>query len=165
MSGTVSLVPHSYLVEKPPVTTYQTTIYQYDTNNRDRINMGVLSYMRERRRSYVYSLVLDEFERSGISRATLAARLGKAPEIISRWLSGPSNWTSDTESDLLFAISGAEARYTLGFPLSEQRTTVQSFPSTSCVSSPVLEAIPYDGRDSVTFYVKFDVAPAIQAIT
>lgn len=147
------------------MTIYPVTTYQFDANNRNRINAGALAYMRERHRNHVYSLVLDEFERSGINQATLAARLGKAPEIISRWLSGPGNWTLDTESDLLFAISGAEPRCALGFPLSEQSATVQSVSSTSYVTAPLLEAIPYDGRNGVEFFVVFDVATPIQANT
>lgn len=147
------------------MTTYPVTTYQFDANNRDRISAGALAYMRERHRSHVYSLVLDEFERSGINQATLAARLGKAPEIISRWLSGPGNWTLDTESDLLFAISGAEPRCALGFPLSGQSVTSRSISYTSYVTGPVLEAVPYDRGNDVIFVVTFDVAPPIQANT
>jgi hypothetical protein len=62
---------------------------------------------------------MDEFERSGISQAELARRLGKTPDIICRWLAQPTNWTIDTVSDLLFAISGGEAKYLMAYPLDQ----------------------------------------------
>jgi len=81
------------------------------------VKLGTLGYFRARNRGRVHDLVLSEFGRSGISKATLARRLKKRPEIITRLLSGPGNWTMDTFSDLLFAISGAEAEYEVGRPL------------------------------------------------
>jgi len=81
------------------------------------VTLGTLAYFRARNRSRAHQLVLDEFERAGISKATLARRLRKAPEIVTRLLSGPGNWEMDTFSDLLFAISGAEADYQVHYPL------------------------------------------------
>ena len=76
-----------------------------------------LVYMRDRNRSKLYSLVLGEFQRAGISQKELAERLGKRPEVISRWLASESNWRIDTVSDLLFAISGAAPEYSCAYPL------------------------------------------------
>jgi hypothetical protein len=87
--------------------------------DRCRLNVGELSYMRERNRARLYNLVIEEFQYSGISQAVLAGRLGKAPEVISRLLGSPGNWTQDTISDLLYAISGAEPRYDVGYPHEE----------------------------------------------
>jgi hypothetical protein len=72
--------------------------------------------MQARNRFRVHELVLEEFQRSGVSQADLARRLGKKPEVVCRWLGAPGNWTLDTISDLLFAISGAEAGYTITYP-------------------------------------------------
>lgn len=86
----------------------------------DQIPIGTLGYMRARNKHRIYSLVIDEFRRSGISQADLARRLGKTNQDgICRWLAAPGNWTLNTVSDLLFAISGAEAAYALNHPLTQ----------------------------------------------
>ena len=83
------------------------------------IPLGTLGYFRARNRGRVHDLVLREFERAGISRATLARRLKKRPEVVTRMLGGPGNWTLDTVSDLLFAIAGGEPSYTIFYPLNQ----------------------------------------------
>jgi hypothetical protein len=83
----------------------------------DPIPVGSLGYFRARNRHRLYSLIIDEFEQSGISQATLARRLRKSPEVICRWLGAPGNWRLDTISDLLFAIDGGEANYSVQYPL------------------------------------------------
>lgn len=94
------------------------TITRSETDKSERIPIGEFGYMRARNKHRLYSLVIEEFQRSGISQADLARRLGKGPDIVSRWLAAPGNWRLDTVSDLLFAISGAEAAYTANYPLS-----------------------------------------------
>jgi hypothetical protein len=108
------------------MSTYLTTIMPSDQSDslpkpvgRTPINIGVLAYMRARHRGHIYNLVLKEFKDSGINQAMLADRLNKKPEVISRWLGSPGNWTIDTVSDLLYAISGAEAAYTVNYPHDE----------------------------------------------
>jgi hypothetical protein len=75
---------------------------------REPLGRGDLVYHRQRLRNRiyecVYKAVLRRHERDGITRTDLAARLGKDRAQISRWLSGPSNWTIDTVSDLLLAL-------------------------------------------------------------
>src|SRR6266436_3872112 len=83
----------------------------------EEIPSGTFGYFQARNKYRAYSLVLDEFKRSGISQATLARRLGKTSDIVNRWLGGPGNWTLDTLSDLLFAISGAATVFGKEFPL------------------------------------------------
>jgi hypothetical protein len=85
----------------------------------DRIPIGTLGYLRARNKQRIYSLVVDEFKRSGLSQADLARRLGKNPDIVCRWLAAPGNWTLNTISDFLFAISGAEAVYGRNYPLKQ----------------------------------------------
>ena len=72
----------------------------------DRIDEGALEYIRTRNRMHLYTRVWSEFERADIKQSTLAARLGKGEGRISRLLGAPGNWTLDTVSELLFAISG-----------------------------------------------------------
>jgi hypothetical protein len=85
----------------------------------NRVDKATLAYFQVRNRGRLYDLVLGEFERSGISQATLARRLGKRPELVSRFLASPGNWENDSVSDYLFAISGSEPVYALGYPLQE----------------------------------------------
>jgi hypothetical protein len=72
------------------------------------LTVGDFAYFRRRLRNRLYSLVITEFERSGITRAELARRMRRKPEIITRWLSGPGNYKLDTISDLFLAISASE---------------------------------------------------------
>lgn len=83
----------------------------------DQIHAWAIEYFRTRNKNRVHQFVLNEFERANISQATLARRLGRRPEVISRMLGAPGNWTLDSVSDLLFAICGGEASYTLSLPL------------------------------------------------
>lgn len=97
----------------------------------DRIPAGTLYYFRARNRNRIYDAVLREFLRSGISKATLARRMGKKhAEIISRLLGAPGNWTLDTVSDLIFAINGGECEYSIRYPLDEgpHNYTAEWFP-------------------------------------
>jgi transcriptional regulator with XRE-family HTH domain len=48
-------------------------------------------------------IFLDE-KSKGLTKATLARRLGKAPEQITRWLASPGNLRLDTVSDILLAM-------------------------------------------------------------
>ena len=83
------------------------------------IDKGTLAYFRNRNRRRLYNLVIREFKKSGLSQADLARRLDKNPDVVCRWLREPANWTVDTASDLLFAISGAEASYDPKYPLDQ----------------------------------------------
>jgi hypothetical protein len=87
----------------------------------EKIPPATLSYMRARAKRRAFDLVLREFKRSGLTRAEVARRLGKGAPEISRMLGGPSNWTIQTVSDLLFAISAAEPQWELSYPLDAAR--------------------------------------------
>lgn len=72
------------------------------------IPLGTMAYFQERTRNRLYEFVIKEFLASGLSKADVARRINKRPEQITRWLGAPGNWTFDTVSDLLLAISAAE---------------------------------------------------------
>jgi transcriptional regulator with XRE-family HTH domain len=77
------------------------------------IPAGQRGYFQERLKGRVYSLIVGAFLKQqklnpNLTQKDIAKRLDKRPEQINRWLSGPSNWTLETISDLLLAISGAE---------------------------------------------------------
>ena len=65
----------------------------------------------ERNRARLYDVVIAALAAEGkagrLSRDDLAQRLGKTRQEIDDTLSGPSDWTLDTVSDLLWAV-GAE---------------------------------------------------------
>jgi hypothetical protein len=68
---------------------------------------------------------MEEFTKSGLSQADLARRLGKGTDIVCRLLGGPGNWTLDTLSDLMFAISGAAPVFSKDYPLNKPFTTIK----------------------------------------
>jgi hypothetical protein len=73
-----------------------------------------LAYFRARLKNRLYDYVASRLiaeRQSGtrsVSQSDLAKRLSKKPEQITRWLGAPGNWTLETLSDLLLAISGNE---------------------------------------------------------
>lgn len=72
---------------------------------------GKRAYFQERLRNRLYDLVIDEFrkqQKTGLTQAALAARIGRRPEQVHRWLASPANLTFDTLSDLLLGIAAAE---------------------------------------------------------
>lgn len=80
-------------------------------SDNDPIPPGKLAFFRERFRDHLYDLVLSEFlkrEAGGLTKAAIAKRIGRKPEQITRWLGAPGNWTIETVSDLMLAISKAE---------------------------------------------------------
>ena len=103
------------------MTTSQTTSALIEPAGEDPIPQGTLGYMSSRGRLKLHQAVLREFRKSGISQATLARRLRKKPEVISRLLASPGNWTADTAAQLLFAINGGEFEYDVAYPLRVRR--------------------------------------------
>lgn len=70
------------------------------------------AYFHARVLNNFYQYILKKFleeERAGrLTRADLARRIERRPEIVTRLLGAPGNWTLETATDLLLGISGEE---------------------------------------------------------
>ncbi len=73
-------------------------------------------YHRQRAKNRLFEAITaffaEEAERRGVTKRDIAECLGRDPAQITRWLTIPSNLTSDTVSDLLLSL-GAGMDYTI----------------------------------------------------
>ncbi len=78
------------------------------TNSDEPLSQRSIFYCRERLRNRIFDCVIralaERVASGATTRASIAKRLGKDPAQVTRWLSGPSNWTIDTISDLMLAL-------------------------------------------------------------
>lgn len=79
-----------------------------NTSNSLALKPRDLGYYRQRQKNRVFAKIAQFFndcaERNLINKKQLAEKLGKDPAQITRLLSGPSNVTLDTISDVLLAM-------------------------------------------------------------
>jgi hypothetical protein len=99
------------------VTTSAKTTSMFKPNANEKVPDWTLAFFRQRNKNRIHDLVIKSMKKFGISQAELARRLGRRPDVVCRWIGAPGNWTLDTVSDLLFAISGLEVAYEVGSPL------------------------------------------------
>jgi hypothetical protein len=79
----------------------------------DPIPPGQLAYFQERFKTRIFNILTDEFDRQcqldpSLTKATIARRIRRRPEQITRWLSGPNNLELESVSDLFLGICGEE---------------------------------------------------------
>lgn len=90
-----------------------------------------LFFFRQRLKNKIFQSVLSYFneiaENEGLTKKDIAKLLDKDPAQITRWFSGPKNWTLDTISDLLLAM-GAEIKHEI-VPLHTNKYQVTSMDS------------------------------------
>jgi hypothetical protein len=69
------------------------------------IPIGKLAYFRTRLRLELYEFILRRFHaQETLTKAELARRIHRSPDVVNRWLGAPGNWTIDTLSDLLIGM-------------------------------------------------------------
>src|SRR5260370_18904902 len=71
------------------------------------------AYFQARMRNRLFNFIVEKFlqeQQRGLTKAALARRIGKTPDVINRWLGAPSNLTLDTVSDLLLGIGAEELK-------------------------------------------------------
>ena len=112
----------------------------------ERVPPETFGYLRARAKRKAYDLVMKEFEKSRISKAELARRLGKGADRVSRMLGGPGNWTLATMSDLLFAITAGVPSFNVDYPLDKP-------------------ARNYGAREQYTFKVSQGSSASVGALT
>ena len=82
-------------------------------------------YFQTRLRNRVFNFILNKFlkeTRNGLTKAGLARRIGKTPDVINRMLGAPSNLTLDSVSDLLIGIAAQELKLDSDSPLIQAPT-------------------------------------------
>ena len=92
---------------------------------------GTLGYIRARSKRRLFTVLLEEFEKAGITQAELARRLNMDRSLVSRYLGSPSNWEYETLCDLFYAISGATIKPELAYPVEKKVLTAS--PPPRCV--------------------------------
>lgn len=89
-----------------------------------------LAYFQQRLRNRIFALLLEKFateSKSGLTKAALARRIGRTPDVVNRWLASPSNLTIDTLSDLLIGIAAEELAPSTFSPLKQTPSNYNHF--------------------------------------
>lgn len=126
--------------------------------NGEPIPTGKLEYFRTRLRLEFYEFVVRRFlAQENLTKAELARRIHRSPEIINRWLSAPSNWTIDTLSDLLIGMGRVFVSFDddsverlISHPARRPpRSETTSFEKMLSPSSPISPQSPPSSRNSL----------------
>lgn len=82
-------------------------------------------YFQTRLRNRVFGFILNKFleeSKKGLTKAILARRIEKSPEVVNRILGAPGNLTLDTVSDMLLGIAAEELKLDSDSPLIQSPT-------------------------------------------
>lgn len=107
------------------MTTSQTPFFSELASGHDgpQIPEAKRAYFQARLRNRLFNLILQRFlqeQQSGLTKAALARRIGKTPDVVNRWLGAPGNLTLDTISDLLLGIGAEELKLELSSILNQE---------------------------------------------
>jgi hypothetical protein len=100
--------------------TSQTDTILFDPDGNSPIDASSRMYFGGLARHFGHELLLEAFERSGLSKADLAVRLGYDPSRLGRILNTPANLTLETFGEVLFAIDGSCAHFSQRWPLGDE---------------------------------------------
>jgi hypothetical protein len=132
------------------MTMSQKTAFLSEIASGNRIPAGKLAYFQERTRNNLYNYVLTRFfeqERAkGLTKAELARRIGRSPEVITSLLGAPGNWTIATISDLLLGIAGEELQPASSSVLGHVPRSCYENPKKGCgprLGAPKLSRYPH----------------------
>jgi len=87
------------------------THFLSEITSAEAISEGTLAYLGQRTKNRLYNYVVKKFlerEKDGFTRADLARKIGRRPEVITRWLGAPGNWRIETVAHLLAGICAEE---------------------------------------------------------
>lgn len=88
------------------------------------------AYFQQRLRIRLFNFILDRFvmaQKAGLTKAILARRIEKTPDLVNRWLGAPTNLTVDTICDLLIGISAEELQPATFSPIAQVRHNYSHF--------------------------------------
>ena len=107
LNGTSSsLLTRQWLQERPLNMSRQNALLAKPAGD-ERIPERTLGYVSQYTKDAMFDFVTTAFIESGLSKSSLAKRLGKDPAQLTRILHQPGNWTIETCAELLFAINGS----------------------------------------------------------
>lgn len=102
------------------MTTSQSTSILYEIQNKLPIPAEKRAYFAARLRNRLYNFIMTKFKEhelhNSLTKAELARRINRDPAVVTRLLSSPGNWRSDTASDLLLGICGEEIQFSSSLP-------------------------------------------------
>lgn len=108
--------------------------------NGGEISLPVRAYFEQRFRNKLYQFILDKFitaQNNDLTKAKLARRVGKTPDVVNRWLGAPGNLTADTACVLLLGISGEEIELGSSSPFHTTKANYSHFSELCSMTSPV----------------------------
>jgi hypothetical protein len=127
----------------------------------DTLSPRTVNYFRARFRNRMYDLVLSKFrekaESESLTKARIAKRLRRRPEVVNRLLAAPGNWTLDTLSDLLLAIAGEELDKSSSDPEKRPSRNARS----RDLESPKIDDSAPSKTDAMTEYGRVGLVDAI----
>jgi hypothetical protein len=101
-----------------PTSPNRSTLSDY---NAEPIPAGTLGYVRARAKRRMFTVLVEEFQKSRVNQATIARRLNMDRSLVSRYLGTPANWEYETLCDFFFAMTGAVLDPTLAYPAQTSR--------------------------------------------
>ena len=108
------------------MSTYQKSTKLCEPAGNEAIDYFTLTYMSGHGRHLAHEALVEAFIASGISKATLAKRLGWDKSRLSKILNVAQNITMETFSAVLFAIDGASPKFGKEYSLRKNPTNFQT---------------------------------------